>query len=260
MHRFKTTMLPAGNEPVEWRVSDGLIDYNEAVALMEQRVQEISTGEAKELIWLLEHPPLFTAGTSAKPSDLLWKDRFPVYKSGRGGQYTYHGPGQRIVYVMLDVKRRTGDVRAFVGMLEAWVIAALAALDVHGETRADRVGVWVQRHCDGDHQESSSAEEDKVAAIGIRVRKWISLHGIAINAAPDLEHFGGIVPCGVREHGVTSLAELGKPVNAAGDPEKTMRILDQALESTFRSLIGPIGEICRFQAPARSRHDPLEKN
>jgi len=196
------------------------------VAIMEQRAADIAAGCARELVWLLEHPALFTAGTSAKAEDLLWPNRFPVHKTGRGGQYTYHGPGQRVIYAMLDVKRRTGDVRAFVGLLEAWTIDALARVGATGETREDRVGVWVRR------PERGIGAEDKIAAIGIRVRRWVSFHGISINVSPDLSHFAGIVPCGVREHGVTSLTDLGL--------DASMENLDAALESAFAAQIGTI--------------------
>ena len=225
MHRLSHAKRPPGGEAVAWAVSEAPVAYEAAVAAMEARAAAIAEGTAPELIWLLEHPALFTAGTSAKPADLLWADRFPVHKTGRGGQYTYHGPGQRVAYVMLDVKRRTGDVRAFVGLLEEWIIAALADLGVTGETRQDRVGVWVRR------PERGPTIEDKVAAIGIRVRRWVSFHGLAINVSPDLSHFGGIVPCGIAEHGVTSLDDLG----VAGGMTK----LDAVLAATFERLIGP---------------------
>lgn len=209
---------------MEWKITDGLTDYDAAVAFMEARVAEIAAGQADECIWLLEHPPLYTAGTSAKPEDLTDPDRFPVYPSKRGGEYTYHGPGQRVVYVMLDVGRRGHDVRRFVKQLEAWVIAALAEFNVHGEIREGRVGVWVPRK-DKPLTASGKPAEDKIAAIGIRLRKWISFHGISINVEPDLEHFSGIVPCGIREYGVTSLVDLGLPV--------TMADVDVALRKTF---------------------------
>jgi lipoyl(octanoyl) transferase len=206
--------------PVQWEIAQGLVDYEQAVARMEAQVAEIAAGHAPEMVWLLEHPPLYTAGTSADAADLVWRDRFPVYKTGRGGQYTYHGPGQRVGYVMLDLKRRGQDVRAFVAGLEDWIIATLASFNVKGERREDRVGVWVRR---GDR-------EDKIAAIGIRVRHWVTFHGIAINVEPDLSHFGGIVPCGIREHGVTSLVDLGLPVS--------MHDLDVALKANFRRIFG----------------------
>jgi lipoyl(octanoyl) transferase len=220
------TIAPApAHEPVEWRVSDALVGYEEAVAAMEARVEAIAAGTAPELVWLLEHPPLYTAGTSADPADLVDAGRFPVHRTGRGGQYTYHGPGQRVAYVMLDLKRRRPDVRAFVADLEAWIIATLAAFNVRGERREDRVGVWVRR------PELGAGREDKIAAIGIRIRKWVTFHGISLNVDPDLEHFSGIVPCGVREHGVTSLVDLGLPV--------TMADADLALRAAFEPIFGP---------------------
>ena len=196
--------------PIGWTISDGLTAYEDALRFMEARAEAIARGEAGELIWLLEHPPLYTAGTSARPQDLLEPDRFPVHPAGRGGQYTYHGPGQRVVYVMIDVKRRFGDVRAFVCALERIVIATLASFNVRGETRPGRVGVWVRRPEKGDDA------EDKIAAIGIRLRRWVSFHGLAINVDPDLAHFGGIVPCGISEHGVTSFEDLGRLVRGGG--------------------------------------------
>jgi len=192
---------------VEWRVSDDPVDYPTGVSEMEARVAAIAAGTAPECVWLLEHPPLYTAGTSADPADLLKPDRFPVFKAGRGGQYTYHGPGQRIAYVMLDLKRRKPDVRAFVMALEEWLIRTLWNFHIRGERREDRVGVWVQR------PEKGMGREDKVAAIGIRVRKWVTFHGISLNVDPDLGHFDGIVPCGVQQHGVTSLVDLGIPIS-----------------------------------------------
>ncbi|EEE38518.1 lipoyltransferase [Rhodobacteraceae bacterium KLH11] len=212
---------------MEWKTSDALVDYQEATAFMEARVAAIAAGEADECIWLLEHPPLYTAGTSAKREDLTDPERFPVYESKRGGQYTYHGPGQRVVYVMLDVGKRGHDVRRFVQQLEAWVIAALAEFNVTGEIREGRVGVWVQRN-DKPLTVTGQPAEDKIAAIGIRLRKWISFHGISINVEPDLSHFGGIVPCGIQEHGVTSLVDLGLPV--------TMADVDVALKKTFEEV------------------------
>lgn len=208
----------------EWITTDGLTDYNDAVAFMESRAAAIAAGEAEECIWLVEHPPLYTAGTSAKPADLTDPDRFPVYPSKRGGQYTYHGPGQRVVYVMLDVGKRGRDVRRFVQDLEAWVIAALAEFNVTGHIRDGRVGVWVERD-DKPLTVTGAKAEDKIAAIGIRLRKWVSFHGISINVDPDLGHFTGIVPCGISEHGVTSLVDLGLPV--------TMDDLDVALRRSF---------------------------
>jgi len=208
----------------EWIQSDTLVPYEEALAFMEARVAAIARGEAEEAIWLLEHPPLYTAGTSARREDLVDPDRFPVYEAGRGGQYTYHGPGQRVVYVMLDLNRRGRDVRCFVRHLEDWVIAALAEFNVKGQIRDGRVGVWVERPEKGRNADGS-VREDKIAAIGVKLRRWVSFHGISINVEPDLGHFSGIVPCGIREHGVTSLVDLGLPV--------TMADLDVALRETF---------------------------
>ncbi len=216
---------------MEWKISDGLTDYDEAVSFMEARVAAIAAGKEEECIWLLEHPPLYTAGTSAKTEDLTDPDRFPVYPSKRGGQYTYHGPGQRVVYVMLDVGKRGHDVRRFVQQLETWVIAALAEFNIKGEIREGRVGVWVRRN-DKPLTVSGAPAEDKIAAIGIRLRKWISYHGISINVEPDLEHFSGIVPCGIDEHGVTSIVDLGLPV--------TMADVDVALQRTFDQVFSPI--------------------
>jgi lipoyl(octanoyl) transferase len=216
---------------VEWRVSDGLVPYEEALAWMEARVAAIVAGEAEECVWLLEHPPLYTAGTSARPEDLIEPDRFPVYPSQRGGQYTYHGPGQRVAYVMLDLNRRSRDVRRFVAALEDWVIAALAEFQVRGERRAGRVGVWVARPEKAPLADGSPAE-DKIAAIGVRLRRWVSFHGVAINVEPDLSHFGGIVPCGITGHGVTSLVDLGLPVGMAD--------LDLALRRVFPATLGAL--------------------
>lgn len=216
---------------VDWIITDGLTDYDEAVRFMETRAAEIAEGRAEEAVWLVEHPPLYTAGTSAKPADLTDPDRFPVHASKRGGQYTYHGPGQRVAYVMLDVGRRGRDVRRFVHQLEAWVIATLDAFNVKGEIREGRVGVWVQRG-DKPLTATGAPQEDKIAAIGIRLRKWVSFHGVSINVEPDLEHFSGIVPCGITEHGVTSLVDLGLPV--------TMADLDVALRDQFDRVFGEI--------------------
>ena len=209
---------------VDWITLPGLAPYAETLAAMEAHVAAIAAGTAPEAIWLLEHPPLYTAGTSARIEDLTDPNRFPVFNAGRGGQYTYHGPGQRVVYVMLDVSRREKDVRCFVRHLENWVIAALAEFNVTGEIRQGRVGVWVQRP-DKPRLADGSLREDKIAALGIKLRKWVSFHGISINVEPELEHFSGIVPCGIREHGVTSLVDLGLPV--------TMADLDAALKATF---------------------------
>jgi lipoyl(octanoyl) transferase len=209
----------------DWRTETGLVPYPEAVAAMEARVAAIRAGTARELVWLLEHPPLYTAGTSAKAADLLTPDRFPVFATGRGGQYTYHGPGQRVGYVMLDLKRRGPDLRRFVRDLEAWLILTLARFGIAGERRAGRVGIWVAR----------GGREDKIAAIGVRVRQWVSYHGVALNRDPDLEHFSGIVPCGVagspaQPFGVTSLAALGVAVDNAA--------LDAALRASFAEVFG----------------------
>lgn len=196
---------------VEWIISDGLTDYSEALSFMETRVNAIIAGDAPECVWLLEHPPLYTAGTSAKPADLIQPNRFPVYDARRGGEYTYHGPGQRVAYVMLDVGKRGRDVRQFVKDLENWVIATLETFNVKGEIREGRVGVWVQRP-EKPKQPDGQLAEDKIAALGIRLRKWVSFHGLSINVEPDLSHFDGIVPCGISDHGVTSLVDLGLPV------------------------------------------------
>ncbi len=218
----------AGREVVEWRVEQGLVDYASAVIAMETRVEGIANGTAPELVWLLEHPPIYTAGTSAQSSDLIQPRRFPVFQTGRGGQYTYHGPGQRVAYVMLDLKRRGPDVRRFVAGLEAWLIATLAAFDVTGERREDRVGVWVRRT--NRPSVGGQLTEDKIAAIGIRVRRWVTFHGVSLNVHPDLSHFEGIVPCGVNVHGVTSLVDLGLPVR--------MTDVDTALRTSFEAIFG----------------------
>jgi lipoyl(octanoyl) transferase len=198
-----------------------LVPYPDAVATMEARVAAIRAGTAPELVWLLEHPPLYTAGTSARDEDLLQKDRFPVYRSGRGGRFTYHGPGQRVAYVMLDLDRRGRDIHAFVRGLEDWLIETLRVFGVQGERRADRVGVWVRR---------ADGRDEKIAALGLRVRHWVSFHGASLNVAPELSHYAGIVPCGVKEHGVTSLAALGIPVS--------MDEVDRALRTTFEARFG----------------------
>ena len=214
---------------VDWAVSRTPVDYPQAVAVMEARAAAIAEGGAGELVWLLEHPPLYTAGVSAKPGDLLDAGRFPVFQSGRGGQFTYHGPGQRVAYVMLDLTRRQRDVRAFVAALEAWVIGALGAFNVTGEVREGRVGVWVERRTPG-----LPPREDKIAAIGVKLRRWVSFHGISLNVEPDLGHFAGIVPCGVTQHGVTSLVDLGLPV--------TMDEADAALKASFQRVFGAVAE------------------
>jgi lipoyl(octanoyl) transferase len=208
----------------DWQTLPGLSPYDSTLAAMEARAEAIARGEAPEAIWLLEHPALYTAGTSANPADLIQPDRFPVHQVGRGGQYTYHGPGQRVVYVMLDVGARGRDVRCFVRALENWVIAALAEFNVLAGVRPGSVGVWVTR-ADRPTQPDGTVAEDKIAAIGVKLRRWISFHGISINVEPDLDHFSGIVPCGIRDHGVTSLVDLGLPI--------TMADLDLALNATF---------------------------
>ncbi len=226
--------LPSpGSPPVEWRVSPGLTQYDNALAHMEARAEAIRAGTAGEQVWLVEHPPLYTAGTSARPEDLVDANRFPVFEAGRGGEYTYHGPGQRVAYAMLDLKRRREDVRAFVAALEDWIISALDRVNVKGERRDDRVGVWVVRP-DRPPSPDGAPAEDKIAAIGIRLRRWVSFHGIAINVEPDLSHFSGIVPCGIRDHGVTSLVDLGLPI--------TMEDFDVALKAAFVDIFGPVAE------------------
>jgi lipoyl(octanoyl) transferase len=234
MQRSETarSFLPApGSAPVAWRVEPGLTPYEQALEFMELRAAAIRDGSADELVWLVEHPPLYTAGTSARREDLVEPDRFPVFDAGRGGEYTYHGPGQRVAYVMLDLKRRREDVRAFVAALEDWIIAALASFNIRGERREDRVGVWVVRP-DRPPQPNGAPAEDKIAAIGIRLRRWVSFHGIAVNVEPDLSHFSGIVPCGISGHGVTSLVDLGLPV--------TMSDFDVALMASFEKVFGSV--------------------
>ena len=216
------------NKP-EWRISDGVVPYAEALMVMDQRVADIRAGRERELVCLLEHPPLYTAGTSAKPQDLLQPMRFPVHVAGRGGQYTYHGPGQRVVYALLDLRARRQDVRRFVSDLEEWTIRTLARFSVTAERRAGRVGVWVVRP-DKPVLPGGSAREDKIAAIGVRIRHWVSFHGLSINVEPDLSHYAGIVPCGIADHGVTSLVDLGLPV--------TLADLDIALAETFGEVFG----------------------
>ncbi|TVR07143.1 MAG: lipoyl(octanoyl) transferase LipB [Salinarimonadaceae bacterium] len=219
------TLAPApGSPPVEWIVSDEPVGYDAAAAAMEERVARIIAGQSRECVWLLEHPPLYTAGTSAKDSDLVEPDRFPVFRTGRGGQYTYHGPGQRVAYVMLDLERRKPDLRRYVAALESWLITTLERFNVRGERREDRVGVWVRRPDRGE------GVEDKIAAIGIRVRRWVSFHGVSLNVEPELSHFGGIVPCGVAAHGVTSLVDLGRIV--------TMPEVDAAMRASFEEIFG----------------------
>jgi len=209
-------------ETIAWRISDERVPYPAAVAEMEARVARIADGRARELVWLLEHPPLYTAGTSAKNEDLLAPTRFPVFDTGRGGQFTYHGPGQRVGYVMIDLRKRGNDVRRFVRDLEEWLIQTLAAFNIRGERREGRIGIWVAR---------KGGREDKVAALGIRVRRGITFHGVSLNVDPDLEHFSGIVPCGIQGHGVTSLADLGLTATIAD--------VDVALRTAFESVFGP---------------------
>ena len=220
------SLIRADGRPVQWVVSTGYVDYEPAVAAMEARVAAIAAGEAEEVVWLLEHPPLYTAGVSAKDDDLLAPDRFPVHRTGRGGQFTYHGPGQRVAYVMLDLNRRGKDVRAFVHGLEDWIIGALGQFGVEAGMREGRVGVWVERKGAG------WSREDKIAAIGVKVRKWVSFHGISLNVEPDLDHFGGIVPCGITEHGVTSLVDLGVLA--------TMDEADGGLKASFQRVFGAV--------------------
>lgn len=212
------------NQPVEWRIFEAPLDYQQALAMMDERVAAIANGEAREAVWLLEHPPLYTAGTSARPEDLL-DPRFPVFAAGRGGQYTYHGPGQRVAYVMLDLTRRGRDIRCLVQGLEQWVIDTLAAHNISGGRRDGRVGVWVPR------PEKAPGSEDKIAAIGVRVRKWITFHGISLNIAPDLSHYDGIVPCGITDQGVTSFEDLGLLLSM---PE-----VDSVLRRRFEAIFGP---------------------
>ena len=218
-HGFGNLNLDVLLKP-EWKISDGLVPYPEAVTAMEARAQAIADGMAGEQIWLLEHPPVYTAGTSANDADLL-EARFPVFKTGRGGQYTYHGPGQRVGYVMLDLKQRKPDVRAYVHDLEQWLIETLDSFNVKGERREGRVGIWVAR---------GNGREDKIAALGVRIRRWVTFHGVALNIDPDLSHFSGIVPCGVSQHGVTSLADLGILVSTAD--------VDVALQQAFHKVFG----------------------
>jgi lipoyl(octanoyl) transferase len=224
-----TFARPSGGGDVEWRIAARPVPYPDSVAAMERRAADIADQKAGELVWLLEHPPLYTSGTSGKPADLL-DPRFPLFTTGRGGQVTYHGPGQRVAYVMLDLKQRRPDVRAYVASLEEWIIRTLAAFNVRGERREDRVGVWVRR------PDKGVGHEDKIAAIGVRLRRWVSFHGIAINVEPDLAHFSAIVPCGVVDtrYGVTSLVDLGLPV--------TMEDIDVALRQAFVAVFGATAE------------------
>ncbi|MFD1744392.1 lipoyl(octanoyl) transferase LipB [Rhizobium helianthi] len=228
---LQISMMPQeGSPPVRWRISDDLVPYEHALDIMNQEVEAIAQGRADELVWLLEHPPLYTAGTSADMSDLIEPDRFPVYAAGRGGEYTYHGPGQRVAYVMLDLKRRRQDVRAYVAALEEVIIRTLDSMNVRGERREDRVGVWVRRPEKPTLPDGSTAE-DKIAALGIRLRKWVSFHGLSLNVDPDLSHFSGIVPCGISAYGVTSLMDLGLPV--------LMTDVDVKLRQAFEEVFGP---------------------
>jgi lipoyl(octanoyl) transferase len=214
--------MPASTNKIEWRIGDKLVPYPEAEAEMVARVAAIRAGTAPELVWLLEHPPLYTAGTSARASDLIARDYLPVFQTGRGGQYTYHGPGQRVGYVMLDLQRRGCDIRAYVGNLETWLIRALQRFNVKGERRPGRVGIWI---------DEGGGKESKIAAIGVRVRHWVSFHGVSLNVDPDLAHYRGIVPCGVREHGVTSLAALGVTASVGE--------VDAALRAAFDEVFAP---------------------
>ncbi|NOX72671.1 MAG: lipoyl(octanoyl) transferase LipB [Alphaproteobacteria bacterium] len=222
MRIYQSHRTQLNERALHWITADSPVEYDHAIAWMEARVNDIIAGRADECIWLLEHPPLYTAGTSAKPADLVDPDRFEVFQTRRGGQYTYHGPGQRVAYAMLDLNKRGRDVRAYVRKLEDWIIATLAEFNVKGEVREDRVGVWVAR--------PDLHREDKIAAIGVRLRKWVAFHGISINVEPDLGHFDGIVPCGISDHGVTSLVDLGLPVSMAD--------LDLALKANFDLVFG----------------------
>tara|TARA_R110000824_G_scaffold399843_1_gene605940 strand:- start:28181 stop:28861 length:681 start_codon:yes stop_codon:yes gene_type:complete len=226
MVKTATQTYPHSADPkgVEWRISDAPVEYDYALEEMLSRVRAISEQNQQELVWLLEHPALYTAGTSADEKDLLSPDRFPVFKTGRGGQYTYHGPGQRVGYVMLDLKKRGQDVRKYVGQLESWLIATLAEFGVTGELREGRVGVWVRR------PDKGIGREDKIAAIGVRISKWVTFHGVSLNVDPELDHFSGIVPCGISQHGVTSLADLG--ITA------TTHDVDVAMKKTFAQIFG----------------------
>jgi lipoyl(octanoyl) transferase len=233
---LESPLFRADGRAVEWVVAPGYVPYEDAVAEMEARVAEIAAGTAPERVWLLEHPPLYTAGVSARDGDLLDAGRFPVHRSGRGGQFTYHGPGQRVAYVMLDLSRRSRDVRGFVRGLEAWLIGALDAFGVEAGVRDGRVGVWVEQKGPG------WSREDKIAAIGVKVRKWVSFHGVSLNVEPDLDHFGGIVPCGIAEHGVTSLIDLGVLA--------TMDEADAALKTSFARVFGAVETIASDEGRA----------
>jgi len=229
--------------PVEWAVSDGLVDYPHAIAVMDARAAAIFSGVASEAVWLLEHPPLYTAGTSARAEDLLAPDRFPVFRTGRGGEYTYHGPGQRVAYVMLDLNRRGPDLRRYVAALESWIISTLARFDVLGERREDRVGVWVRRP-DKSALPGGRAAEEKIAAIGIRVRRWVTFHGVSLNVDPTLEHYSGIRPCGVSDYDVTSLADLGV--------RGTMSEVDAVLREEFERVFGSPTKVTNVPTAAPS--------
>ena len=216
---------------VQWEITEDKVDYEKALAKMDNHVEKMIQGEASEKIWLLEHPSLYTGGTSANKKDLIEPNRFPVFETKRGGQYTYHGPGQRVVYVMLDLNKRGKDVKKFVGNLESWITLTLSEFNVTGQSRAGRVGIWVERK-DKPIKNSGDFQEEKIAAIGVRLRKWITFHGLSINLDPDLSHFQGIVPCGIKEHGVTSLVDLGLPVS--------MHDLDYALKKSFSEVFQEI--------------------
>ncbi len=233
-------MASVFGQPVAWMVAREPVSYEAASACMAERVTAIAAGNAPELVWLLEHPPLYTAGTSAKPEDLIVPARLPVHHTGRGGQFTYHGPGQRVAYVMLDVKRRFGDVRAYVSNLEAWVIDTLSVLGVASERQPGRVGVWVRRR---EHADARGSH-DKIAAVGVRLSRWVSSHGVSLNVAPDLSHYAGIVPCGIRDGGVTSLADLGMTTDLAE--------VDFALRAAFEQRFGPTADLAAttFARPA----------
>ena len=221
------SFLRQDGQAAGWALSAGRVAYPAAVTAMEARAEAIARGEAGELVWLLEHPPLYTAGVSSRAEDLLAPDRFPVFATGRGGQHTYHGPGQRVAYVMLDLTARRRDVRAYVQALEGWIVDALESFNVAGELREGRVGVWVERRTPG-----LAPREDKIAAIGVKIRRWVSFHGVSLNVEPELEHFDGVVPCGIRQHGVTSLVDLGRPV--------TLAEADAALKASFQRVFGPL--------------------
>ncbi|RCL04030.1 MAG: lipoyl(octanoyl) transferase [Candidatus Tokpelaia sp. JSC189] len=226
------TFQPIGHmPPVEWRVEFGLTNYPAALLFMEERVKNIYEGIANEMVWLVEHPPLYTTGTSAEAKDLLIADRFPIYETGRGGKFTYHGPGQRVLYVMLNLKHRKQDIRAFISALEEWGIRTLAHFNIKGERREKRIGIWVSRP-EKSNRSNGLPAEDKIIAIGVRLRKWVSFHGIAVNVDPHLEHYSSIVPCGIAEYGVTSFIDLGLPV--------TMEDVDIALAAAFRDIFGPL--------------------